>query len=210
MADVGSGTGLSSRLFLEAGHTVHAVEPNAGMRAAAEARLASWAGFRSVAGTAEATTLPDASVDFVVVGQAFHWFDIPAARREFQRILRGEYAALLYNTRRTEGTPFLEGFEALIRRHGTDYERVRHDRRTRRAAVRFYAGRHGRRMLENEQVLDLEGLIGRTLSCSYVPAEGDAGREELLEALRELFERHERGGTVRLDYDLEVYFGRLE
>lgn len=210
MADVGSGTGLSARLFLEAGHTVHAVEPNAGMRAAAEARLGSRAGFRSVAGSAEATTLPDASIDLVVAGQAFHWFDIPAARCEFQRILRGDYAALLYNTRRTEGTPFLEGFEALLQRHGTDYDRVRHDRRTRRAAARFYAGGHGRRVLENEQVLDLEGLIGRTLSCSYVPAEGDPGREELLEALRGLFERHERGGTVRLDYDLEVYFGRLE
>lgn len=209
VADVGSGTGLSSEPFLEEGHTVHAVEPNAEMRAAAEARLGERPGFRSVAGTAEATTLPDASVDLVVAGQAFHWFDLEAARREFLRILRGLRVVLLYNTRRSGGTPLLEAYEALLRRHGTDYDRVRHDRRTREAAARFYAGGHGRRLLENRQVLDLEGLIGRTLSCSYVPAEGEPGRDELVGALRSLFERHAEGGTVRLEYDLEVYFGRL-
>lgn len=208
VADVGAGTGLSSRLFLDAGHRVAAVEPNAEMRAVAEAKLGGRSGFRSVDGTAEATRLPDASVDLVVAGQAFHWFDVEAARREFRRILRGGQVVLLYNTRRTGGTPLLEAYEALLRRHGTDYDRVRHDRRTEDAAARLYGGRWGRRVLENRQELDLEGLFGRTLSCSYVPGEGEAGHEELGEALEELFERHAREGTVRLEYDLEIWFGR--
>lgn len=208
VADVGAGTGLSSRLFLDAGHRVTAVEPNAEMRAVAEANLGGRSGFRSVDGTAEATGLPDASVDLVVAGQAFHWFDVEAARREFRRILRGGHVVLLYNTRRTERTPFLEEYEALLRRHGTDYDRVRHDRRTEDAAARFYGGRWGRRVLENRQELDLEGLFGRTLSCSYVPGEEEAGHEELREALEALFERHARQGTVRLEYDLEIWFGR--
>src|SRR6478735_8602849 len=69
IADVGSGTGLSAQLFLKNGNTVYGVEPNAEMRAAGEQFLAGYPGFHSVAGTAEATTLPDASIDLVVAGQ---------------------------------------------------------------------------------------------------------------------------------------------
>jgi SAM-dependent methyltransferase len=85
VADLGSGTGLSARLFLEDGNVVLGVEPNAAMRQAAERLLAGWPGFRSVAGTAEATTLDAGSVDLVVAAQAFHWFDPDATRAEVVR-----------------------------------------------------------------------------------------------------------------------------
>lgn len=207
VADVGSGTGLSSEPFLDAGHPVYAVEPNAEMRAAAEARLGDRPGFRSVDGRAEATTLPAASVDLAVAGQAFHWFDPGTARREFLRILRRPWAVLLFNRRRTEGTPFLEAYEALLLRYGTDYERVRHDRRAGEALRLFYPLGHGRRTLPNEQVLDREGLVGRTLSCSYAPEAGHPDHRPMLAALARLFARHAEDGTVRLEYDVEVYFG---
>ena len=83
IADIGSGTGFLSELFLKNGNRVFGVEPNEAMRQAGEEYLASYDGFASIDGSAEATTLDDASVDFVTAGQAFHWFDQTAARREF-------------------------------------------------------------------------------------------------------------------------------
>jgi SAM-dependent methyltransferase len=95
IADVGSGTGISTEVFLKAGHSVFAVEPNRNMAAAAEQALARYPDFRSVNGKAEATTLPDASIDWIVAAQAFHWFDVSICRREFARILRGPRTVLL-------------------------------------------------------------------------------------------------------------------
>ncbi len=88
VADVGSGTGILSELFLHNGNRVYGVEPNREMREAGERLLAAYENFVSVDGRAEATTLEDACADFVTAGQAFHWFDPAGARREFQRILR--------------------------------------------------------------------------------------------------------------------------
>src|SRR5690606_36616857 len=111
IADVGAGTGISAEPFLENGNTVYAVEPNAEMRRAAEARFARYPGFHSVDGAAEATGLPDAGVDVILAAQAFHWFDRARAREEFRRILRTPgWLVLAWNTRRTDGTPFLRAF----------------------------------------------------------------------------------------------------
>src|ERR1700722_13943261 len=88
LADIASGTGIWTRLLLENRNSVFGVEPNAEMRHAGERLLEAFAGFTSVAGTAEATTLADQSVDFVTAAQAAHWFDRGRARREFGRILK--------------------------------------------------------------------------------------------------------------------------
>ena len=84
VADIGSGTGISATLFLDFGNTVYGVEPNQAMRSAAEKSIAGNSRFHSVDGTAENTTLADGSADFVVAGQAFHWFDRPKTRRSFR------------------------------------------------------------------------------------------------------------------------------
>jgi SAM-dependent methyltransferase len=212
VADVGSGTGISTGLFLEGGHRVFAVEPNAEMRAAAEARLGGRAGFTSVDGTAEATGLADRSVDLVVCAQAFHWFDAAAARREFLRILRpGGGVALIWNTRHMDTTPFLRAYEALLQEYGTDYREVGHRAvEGLRVAALFGEGAWLRRTLPNEQRLDLEGLRGRLLSSSYVPAAGHPRQAPMVAALERLFEQHARDGVVRFGYDTEIYLGRLD
>src|SRR3954453_5767739 len=141
VADVGSGTGFSSVPFLENGNVVFAVEPNAEMRRAAERLLAHYPGFRSVDGTAEATTLADRSVDLVVAGQAFHWFDPPRAAAEFRRVLRpGGRVVLMWNTRKVGGSAFLEDYERLLMKFGTDYAAVRHDRVDEKRFDAFFAG----------------------------------------------------------------------
>ncbi len=114
VADIASGTGAFTRLLLENGNRVFAVEPNAGMREAGSRLLHSFTQLASVAGTAEDTTLPSCSVDFVTAAQAAHWFDRRRARAEFVRILKpGGWCVLIWNERRTEATPFLRDYERL-------------------------------------------------------------------------------------------------
>ncbi len=208
VADVGSGTGISTEPFLENGNLVFAVEPNAEMRAEAERRLGNHPRFRSVAGRTEATGLEGGSVDLVVAAQAFHWFEPRAAHQEFVRILRpGGWVTVLWYTRLTDTTPFLRAYEELLREFGTDYERVRHDRLSDRVIERSFDGAFRRRTLHTEQVVDFDGLRGRLLSSSYVPAEGEPGVVPMLQRLEEIFRDHAADGTVRFEHDLDVYWG---
>jgi SAM-dependent methyltransferase len=213
VADAGSGTGISTELLLASGAEVWAVEPNAEMRAAAEARLGGNARFHSVAGTAEATTLPGAGADLVAAGQAFHWFDRERFRAECVRILRGAprtgRVALFWNSRRTESTPFLRAYEALLRRFGTDYERIDHKQLGPEGFEAFFGGSYESRRFDNHQVFDLEGLRGRLLSSSYTPPPGHPDHEPMLAELRRLFDRHQQDGQVRLEYDTELHLGPL-
>src|SRR4051812_34197437 len=107
IADIGSGTGILSRMFLSNGNTVYGVEPNREMREAGEKLLSpAYPQYQSIAATAETTSLPNASVDFVTAGQAFHWFDRGKCRVEFARILRPHgWVALVWNERLTDSTP---------------------------------------------------------------------------------------------------------
>ena len=131
IADIASGTGIWTRMLVENGNPVYAVEPNLDMREAGERLLAGFPKLSSVDGTAEATTLPDASVDFVTAAQAAHWFDRMRARQEFSRILRpGGWLVLLWNEREVDTTPFLRDYEQLLLTYGTDYQQVRQERTT--------------------------------------------------------------------------------
>lgn len=210
VADLGSGTGILTALLLDAGARVFAVEPNAGMRGAAEGILGDRAGFVSVAGTAEQTTLGDHSVGLLVAGQAFHWFDPERARAEAMRILTPQgWAALVWNERPEQEAPFMSDFDALLRRYAPEYEQVSSQRAYGPTMERFFGAVPERQVFANRQVLDFEGLRGRLLSSSYVPEAGTPAHEPLLAGLRELFDRHQRDGQVIFPYETRVFFGRL-
>ena len=115
IADIGSGTGFLAELFLKNGNAVFGVEPNKEMREAGEEYLAAYPRFTSINASAEATTLLDASVDFVTAGQAFHWFAPEATHREFPRILRPNgWVAVVWNDRSTSSTSFADAYEDLL------------------------------------------------------------------------------------------------
>ncbi|HEX8339033.1 MAG TPA: class I SAM-dependent methyltransferase [Pyrinomonadaceae bacterium] len=211
VADVGSGTGILSELFLKNGNRVYGVEPNREMREAGERLLSSYANFVSLDGRAEETTLDDASVDFVTAGQAFHWFDPPRARREFMRILRpGGRVVLVWNDRRTAGTPFLEEYERLLVEYGTDYKAVSSKYAEESMLAALYGpGEMLTKTFDSEQVFDFEGLRGRLTSSSYVPQPGHPDSEPMMRELGALFRRHERAGRVVVAYDTKVFYGRL-
>jgi SAM-dependent methyltransferase len=211
IADVASGTGIWTRMLLEKGNRVFAVEPNPDMRRAGEQLLSAFPNLVSTAGTAEATTLPDASVDFVTAAQAAHWFERGAARQEFVRILKpGGWLVLLWNERRIDGAPFLRAYEELLLTHGTDYEDVRHERSTDAVNEFFDPAPYAERGFVLQQEFDYAGLEGRLLSSSYAPALGHPKHAPMLGELRRIFDENSSAGHVVLEYTTRVYFGRLK
>jgi len=211
IADVGSGTGLLTKLFLENGNRVFGVEPNQEMRQAGDEYLQSFLKFRSVAGSAEATALGDASADFITAGQAFHWFDPQAARREFSRILKPNgWVVITWNDRRMEEAQLTREYEELLERFGIDYKRVK-DAYPESEDIRSFlgAGVFSARDLPNQQILDWEGFRGRLRSSSFAPTEGHPNYAPMMSELERIYRTHERNGSVCMEYFTRVYFGQL-
>lgn len=209
VADIGSGTGFLARIFLEAGFSVTGVEPNREMRAAGDEILSAYPNFRSVEGTAEATTLEDAAYGVVVAGQAFHWFNPERTRREWQRILKpGCNAALIWNERWPR-TDVMRAIEEVIDRHAADRDRsIREGGRSRIAG--FFAPTQVQTAeFPNHQEFDFDGVKGRVFSCSYIPNENDPRSAPMVEELKRVFDRYQNGGVVRFEYRTEVYWGKL-
>jgi len=207
IADVGSGTGLSTKLFLENGNTVYGVEPNASMREAAEEFLRDFPNFHSIDGRSTATTLSDSSIDIVTAAQAFHWFDPEPTRVEFKRILKpGGRVALIWNERQLDTTPFLIEYEQLLLKYANDYTKVRHDNINETALAEFFRADFRTATFPNEQVLDFGGIKGRVTSSSYMPAESDERYPAMVGELKTLFDKHAESDRISLLYNTNVFY----
>jgi SAM-dependent methyltransferase len=210
VADIGSGTGLSSKPFLEQGMMVFGVEPNKEMREAGEAFLTNYQKFVSHDGTAEATGLVDHSIDVIIAAQAFHWFSVAAAKDEARRILKPSgYVVLLWNERLTDSTPFLREYEQLLKIFGTDYAKVDHRNVDEIVLNKFFDGEFELAEFRNVQHFDYDGLEGRLRSSSYVPAPVDPQFAPMIAMLEALFQQFEEQGAVDIEYTCKVYWGKV-
>jgi SAM-dependent methyltransferase len=200
VADVGAGTGMLAELFLEMGNRVTAVEPNAEMRAACERLRERYSWLTVVAAAAEATTLDDASVDFVSVGRAWHWFDREKAVVEFRRILRpGGWLVLVTNRRGKDDSVEAKAYEEILMEFGTDYRELQGEYRVYDdMAPVFDGGAVVRETIRGEQILTLEEFLGQTQSSSVAPMPGDAKYAGMQRALRDFFVRFEQDGVLRM------------
>lgn len=202
VADVGAGTGISSRLIADRGPLVVAVEPNAAMRARAEPHgRVVWQD-----STAEATGLRDASVNLVVCAQSFHWFDRERALTEFLRVLRPTgRVALLWNEVDTR-----DALAAVYRRVVDDEAEADTPRRRHAAQVEPFKDDARfddveRRSFAYEQTVTADGLVGRALSASYAPKQGP-GHDRMVAALRAAHAEHAGAdGTTALRYETVLW-----
>jgi SAM-dependent methyltransferase len=211
VVDVGVGTGLSAEPFLRAGYAVIGVEPSGPMRAVGDERLAATGRYRSVDGRAEATTLEANCAHLVIAGQAFHWFDPAAAGAEARRILApGGWAALIWNDRPATGTPFLEGYEALLKTYGIDYDKISHRHVDTAAIDRYFAPTVPRvAHFDNPRALAWEDLAALVGSASYMPPPGHPRHPEMSAALRRLFDAYAFDGHVDVHYRSRMHYGPL-
>ncbi len=212
VADIGSGTGLLARLFLDLGCAVIGVEPNQEMRLAGEQLLAEYSGFISMPGSAEATGIPDRSIDLISAGMAFHWFDIPQAKGEFRRILHPHgWVALVWNRMLTGPTPFMQEYTHLIRETSPGWtETFRRDQLGSGLDLTgFFDNNYHRATFPNQQSLDWDGLYGRTSSIAHVPQPDDPAHAPMLAQLKNIFAHYKNNGRVEIQYETELYYGQL-
>ncbi len=207
IADIGAGTGISSELFLPHCKLVYGVEPNAAMRGVAERLLSRYSNFSSVDGTAKGTHLPNAAANFVVVGSAFHWFDKGRCRIEFRRILKDQGALIVLTNRwRKESSRFMHDVRELFRK----YADPRIQPRVENAVEEFMRPKPvesaGFDMLER---LDFSKLSGRLLSYSVIPLPREPRHTEMMQSVRDLFDRYETNGQVDFLSETKVYWGLL-
>ncbi|MEM7672965.1 MAG: class I SAM-dependent methyltransferase [Verrucomicrobiota bacterium] len=210
IADIGSGTGKLSEVFLEQGFPIIGVEPNREMREAAESLLREYSKFESMEGTAETTRLPRDSCDLIISGQAFHWFDISQTRKEWQRILAPSGWVVLIWNERDVNSAFLADYEKFLRIHARSYAEVTHRNIEDATIERFFrANSMDLKEFSNHQLFDFPALLGRYMSSSYAYTSSDPEFRTALETLRSLFEIHQINDRVRFDYRTRVYTGQL-
>lgn len=214
VADIGSGPGNLTRLLLPAAGRVYGVEPNRDMREAGEELLREWlhpAGpFVSVDGTAEATSLADASVDLIVAGQAFHWFDLELTKQEFQRVLRpGGAIALVWNERNL-ADGFSEAYDAFLRDSSDEYGKTTAAEKTPQPVIEEFLAPAKTEVhdFDNHQILDWVAFCGRVESSSYFPDTDQPNYVEVIEGLRHLFDTWNKDGFILFRYRTRLYFGR--
>lgn len=210
IADIGAGTGISSRLFLDEGYQIIAIEPNKQMREKCIALLSTYSDFEMRSGTAENTMLEDNSVDAIICAQAFHWFNNDNTKAEFKRILKPDGIVILIWNERRAASGFEKDYDKLIIRNGKDYVKVDHRNIDEHALQAFFSPyRVSLKTFDNHQVFDFEGLKGRLLSSSYMPTEMDEGYDKMITELKELFQKYQQDGLIQINYDTRVYTSSL-
>ena len=211
LVDVGCGTGILSRLFAARGFQVIGIEPNVEMRTAAELAEADAVESRVTyrEGRAESTGLPPASADLVSAAQAFHWFEPDATLREFHRLLKPDGWALLMWNERDEQDPFTAAYGAVIRtaRDAANIENPRQARAGNALKTSALFRRTEQLAFPNEQVVDEEGLLGRSFSASYAPRMASE-KAAWAEHLRAVFREYQQAGSVVLRYQTTIYLAQ--
>jgi|SRR5450631_2016218 len=207
IADIGSGTGIFSELFLKSAYPVIGIEPNEHMRKAAETKLAGYPGFTSRNHRAEQTGLRTQSLDLITVAQAFHWMEPVKTKKEFFRILKpGGHIALAWNLRLSH-SPFLQGYQALRQKFAIDYlEKKMVDEET--IDVFFHPLLVRVHSFPNIQRLDFEALKGQLLSASYMPLPGHPSYNDMINELIVLFIEHNENGLVKMEFETKLFINR--
>ena len=208
VADIGSGTGILTRHFVERARRVYAVEPNAAMRRWAIQALTGYPSFVAIEGRAEAIPLPNHDVELITVGQAIHWFLAPAARSEFVRILKPDGWLAVFGNHSTDPAYNQWMGELRSERYGWDTSDANKS-----------PGQQASTYFDTEDFLKLEfpGLVrlswesffGALCSHSHAPEESQPLFLDFQAKALEIFDRLSRSGMLTVAYATEVSLGKL-
>lgn len=207
IAELGSGTGKMAALLAPWAAKLYAVEPSAQMRGVLRSRLAGFPQAQVIAATAEATRLPQASVDAIVVAEAYHWFDNEAARAEIRHILRpGGHVFLLRN--HFSGNPYDAEMAAINRQYRTA-PRLPQRRGCERADDLFGPDGWVQHTFDNTIRQRLARFLGGMCSSSFAPEAGTVAGEDFRRECRALFDRYAEGSLLTTHITTVCYCGTL-
>jgi ubiquinone/menaquinone biosynthesis C-methylase UbiE len=209
MADIGSGTGKLSKIFLENDNKVYCVEPNENMRRIADSLFKNFSNYFSINGTAEKTGLKNNSIGFITVGQAFHWFDKEKALHEFKRILKNSGLLILIWNRIRSKTTFQKEFGSISNFCVKDNLEIVPPNISGEEIVNIYSKYYKKIIIENSVNNNLSDTINGFFSAAYAPKEGTPEYEKILYKIEQIFEKHNNNGLVEFDYDTEIYIGKI-
>lgn len=208
IADIGSGTGKFTKLLLDKGFIVYAIEPNEQMRTIAENKFENYENFFSINTTAENTTLEDNSVSIITAAQAFHYFELDKVKKEFIRILNEEgKVVLLWNFRLRESN-FIKEYENIIYNLHSNKVEPTHaqDNMTDELFKNFFEN-YEIVNISNSQEFDFDSLWGRTLSNNHMPNENEPEYFKLYEDIQKVFNKYQQNGKVLFQYRTQIVIG---
>jgi SAM-dependent methyltransferase len=210
VADIGAGTGLFTQGLLEAGYRCTAVEPDATMRAAADAQFGTHPGYRSVDGVAERLPLASSSIDLITAAQAFHWFDVPLARVECRRVLRpGGHVLLVWNER-DEGATVHQALNRVFAEFGGALRQAQVESDEHVRLSEFFGETPQSWTMPHVQSLSADQLLALVFSRSYMPARASREGQAAERRVTQLHRDHAGpDGRVLLPYRTEVFWGGL-
>ena len=211
VADIGSGTGILTRLLLDCAFQVYAVEPNDEMRMRAEKELADYETLVSLSGSAEDTGLSSGTIDFITAAQSFHWFDKDGFRKECKRIGKQDVTVMLMWNSRDPKSAFVEKNAQICKLFcpnfrgfsgGVNY--MQED-----LSLFFRDGIFETLRVDNPQYYDLSGFIGRNLSASYSLTPSDTEYQAFVAALTTLFTEYASDGIACIPHYAYSYWGKV-
>ena len=205
-ADIGSGTGIFTKLLVDNTNVVYAIEPNEEMRLAAEFEFSNANHFISIDGSAEQTKLDDKSVDYIFSAQAFHWFNYEKTIPEFYRIINADGKIVLIWNERSSSKGFMFGYENLLSKFCPDYNNVNHKNIDDKTIKSLFENKNIDCFnLDNSQELTFDQISGRVRSTSYCPKEDNPVFTELFTFLENMFTIYSEKGLVTFEYNTKVY-----
>lgn len=209
IADIGAGTGMLSKCLLQRGSRLIFVEPNEDMFNAAKAEFGQNERCVFIKAPAEETTIPSTSVDFVTAARSFHWFDSERFKTECQRILKPDGRVLIIWNNDKLPQEITEETDALSRKYSALFENQPHRKnKTTEAFGQFFKnGSYEHVKFEKESEMNKETFIGRFLSRSYAPNEGEENYEVFVNGLKEIFDRYANKGCITTTNCTECFYG---
>ena len=208
VADIGAGTGMLTKHFVDRVHTVYAIEPNLEMRQIMAGKLGSNSSVSVINGCAEATSLPDESVDVITVAQAIHWFDPLPTRKEMRRILNNNGWLVVLKNHRMDKELTRDTENLMTEAYGADFSAT--IERPEQMPLRFYYGNDRyRKMIHPFQFQqDWDGFMGAILSASFMPDENHPMFKKLEADAGKVFRQYSRKGIIIVHGETELFIGQ--
>jgi ubiquinone/menaquinone biosynthesis C-methylase UbiE len=209
IVDMGCGTGLLAEIFLRNRNKVIGIEPNLEMRQAAENYLKKYLpiSFKCLNGKAESSTLDPISVNHIVCGESFHWFETHSAIKEFQRILIPNGYLMIFSNWEYKNTDFAKQFNLIIQKHQFE-SNVKPPPKIEWNQI-FHNGKYEKIQYPMRKEMNFEQILGYALSLSRTPLPGDKAYEFFKNELKNAFNRFEKNTKILFEFKTKLKFGKL-